>query len=268
MGLLKRMMGAPDAHVEALRLPEAEQTDLGLPQPRMPVYVIGDIHGRLDLFEDLLARIDLDIGSHEVGAPVLVCVGDYIDRGEDSKAVLMRMRALNVAQPARFICLMGNHERMMLEFLQQPDRRRARWLRHGGLQTLASFGLGGVTETSPLPALEAVADGLRAVMPDGLEAWMHRLPKMWKSGSLVCVHAAADPGTPLKEQSRHTLLWGHPEFFDRPRQDGLWVAHGHTAMPSPRFEQSRISLDTGAYVSGMLSAARVLPDGSVNFIWT
>ncbi|MEL7213479.1 MAG: metallophosphoesterase [Pseudomonadota bacterium] len=268
MGMLRRMMGRAEASMDVPGLPKVEAQDLGLPQPRIPVYVIGDIHGRLDLFEDLLGLIDLDIGRHEVGAPVLVCVGDYIDRGEDSKNMLMRMRALNEAQPTRFICLMGNHERMMLEFLHQPDRRRARWLRHGGLQTLASFGLGGVTETSPLPALEAAADALRAAMPEGLEMWMRRLPKMWKSGSLVCVHAAADPALPLKEQSRHTLLWGHPAFFDAPRSDGLWIAHGHTALPSPRFEQSRISLDTGAYVSGMLSAARVLPDGSVSFIWT
>ena len=95
--------------------------------------------------------------------------------------------------------------------------------------------------------------------------WLRRLPKIWKSGSLACVHAAADPALPLTEQSRHTLLWGHSDFFNVPRSDGLWVAHGHTALPSPRFEQSRISLDTGAYVSGMLSAARVLPDGTVDF---
>ena len=97
---------------------------------------------------------------------------------------------------------------------------------------------------------------------------LRRLPKIWKSGSLACVHAAADPALPLTEQSRHTLLWGHSDFFNVPRSDGLWVAHGHTALPSPRFEQSRISLDTGAYVSGMLSAARVLPDGTVTFLWT
>ena len=268
MGLLKRMFGADGAPVETVELPEALTPDLGLPQPKMPVYVIGDIHGRLDLFDDLLAKIDLDIGSHEVGGPVLICVGDYIDRGEDSAGVLARMRELNAAQPVSFVCLMGNHERMMLEFLHQPDRRRARWLKHGGLQTLASFGVGGVTETSSLPALEAAAEELRAAMPDGLEMWMRRLPKVWKSGSLACVHAAANPALPINEQSRHTLLWGHEDFFGTPRTDGLWIAHGHTAMPSPRFEQSRISLDTGAYVSGMLSAARVLPDGSVTFLWT
>ena len=268
MGLLKRMIGAESPQIEAINLPQVEPLDLGLPQPKMPVYIIGDIHGRLDLFDDLLSRIDFDIGSHEIGAPVLVCLGDYVDRGEDTKGVLQRIRALNDAQPMRFICLMGNHERMMLEFLHQPDRRRARWLKHGGLQTMASFGIGGVTETSPLPALEAAADALRAAMPEGLEMWLRRLPKIWKSGSLACVHAAADPALPLTEQSRHTLLWGHSDFFNVPRSDGLWVAHGHTALPSPRFEQSRISLDTGAYVSGMLSAARVLPDGTVTFLWT
>lgn len=268
MGLLNRMRGRAEAPVDVLELPQAPTQDLGLPRPKMPVYVIGDVHGRLDLFDDLLDRIDFDIGTHEIGAPMLVCVGDYIDRGENSKGVLERMRALNEAQPVRFVCLMGNHERMMLEFLHQPDRRRARWLKHGGLQTLASFGIGGVSETAPLPALESAAARLRAALPDGMEMWMRRLPKMWRSGSLICVHAAADPGAPIKQQSRHTLLWGHSDFFSMPRQDGLWVAHGHTALPSPRFEQSRISVDTGAYVSGMLSAARVMPDGTVNFIWT
>lgn len=268
MGLLRRMIGTPQDIVETRDRPKGQIPDLGLPQPKMPVYVVGDIHGRLDLFDEILARIDLDIGVNEVGGPVLVCLGDYIDRGEDSAGVLKRMYALNTAQPTRFICLMGNHERMMLEFLHQPDRRRARWLKHGGLQTLASFGVGGVTEASPLPALEAAAEDLRAAMPEGLEAWMRRLPKVWKSGTLVCVHAAADPNATIKDQSRHTLLWGHSDFFGTHRTDGLWIAHGHTALPSPRFEQSRISLDTGAYVSGMLSAARVLPEGTVTFLWT
>ena len=271
MGLLRRVFGNEAEVLPEVAMPmstEPVMVDLGRPQPKMPVYVIGDIHGRLDLFDEILAKIDLDIGTAEITAPVLVCVGDYIDRGEDSALVLERVKALNDAQPTQFVCLMGNHERMMLEFLHQPDRRRARWLKHGGLQTLASFGVGGVTHTSPLAALEEAANALRAAMPDGLEMWLRRLPKVWKSGSLVCVHAAANPALPIAEQSRHTLLWGHEDFFGMPRTDGIWVAHGHTALPNPRCEESRISLDTGAYTSGMLSSARVLPDGSVTFLWT
>lgn len=268
MGIIRRVFGKEVGNLAAVAMPEALKPDLGRPQPKTPVYVIGDIHGCLDLFEDLMEKIDRDIGESGISTPVLVCVGDFIDRGEDSATVLDRLRALNEAQPVRFVCLMGNHERMMLEFLHKPDRRRARWLKHGGLQTLASYGVGGVTDVSPLPALEAAAQELRAAMPEGLETWMRGLPKVWKSGSLVCVHAAANPALPIAEQSRHTLLWGHADFFAAPRADGMWIAHGHTALPAPRCEQSRISVDTGAYASGVLSAARVTPDGSVAFLGT
>ena len=96
--------------------------------------------------------------------------------------------------------------------------------------------------------------------------WIAARPLSWNSGNLWAVHAAADPHFPMDQQSARVLLWGHPEFDGTARADDAWIVHGHTEIPEARSVDHRINVDTGAWQSGRLSAAAVLPDGSVTFL--
>ena len=237
------------------------------PAPDAPLYIIGDIHGCADRLEAILDCINLHIKEFEVGGPKLAFVGDYIDRGDQAAEVLSRVMDLWRSAPENTICLLGNHEKMMLDFLDRPSEFGRRWLRNGGLQTIASFGLvGTISEAAPEAQLGDIAVRLSKALPVGLEQWLRSLPMHWKSGNVVVVHAAADPETPIANQSEDVLLWGMPAFLRRPRKDGFWVVHGHTVVKEPRAENSRISVDTGAVFGGKLTAAAIGLDGDVSFL--
>lgn len=235
----------------------AAPPDLSGLLPDRPLYAVGDIHGRADLVEPLLQRIDADVTEKGHTAPQLVFLGDYIDRGDGSAQVLERLWELARAVPDAVTCLMGNHERMMLDFLDDPAGRGARWLANGGLQTLASYGIGGLGANAPLEDLTEAGDALIAAMPPGLPDWLRALPLWHQSGNVVCVHAAMNPARPPEDQDGRALLWGHRDFPGPARADGLWVVHGHTMMREPVIEPGRICVDTGAYHSGRLTAAAI-----------
>lgn len=230
------------------------------PAPDATVLAIGDIHGR----DDLLARLLDRLAAGDPGAP-LVFLGDYVDRGEHSAEVLRRIAGLSAQWSGPLVSLMGNHERMMLDFLDTPTDSAGRWLRNGGLQTLASFGVGGITEQpTPEEARDAAAR-LRDAMGADLADWLARLPLHHASGNVHFVHAGADPDLPMGAQLPRTLLWGHPAFAARPRADGQFVVHGHTVVDSPEVIAGRIAVDTGAWFTGRLTAARIAP-GDIAFI--
>lgn len=220
--------------------------------PDAPMAVIGDVHGRADLLEKLLGQIGTD--------RALFCVGDYVDRGDRSADVL----ALLQERPD-ITCLRGNHEEMLLAFLEDPDSTGPRWLRYGGLQTLASFGIRGLSDTSRGADLIQARDRLRVAMGDAMIAWLGDMPLWHLSGNVAVTHAGADPHCPIDEQSAGRLLWGHPDFFKSARRDGVWVVHGHTIVDAASARSGRISVDTGAYATGRLTAALIGPDG-VEFI--
>lgn len=234
--------------------------------PEQDLFVIGDIHGRADLLERLLEQLDGQIPQE--GA--LIFVGDYVDRGEESALVLRRLQALSTpgATPFEVTCLMGNHERMMLDFLDNPARNGPRWNRYGGLQTMASFGLGYVSDTADENAWNDQRDQLREALGPDLEAWLKALGLSRTSGNVSVVHAGADPTLPIAAQSSQTLLWGHEDFDTTPRGDGQWVAHGHTIVDMPGERAGRIAVDTGAYATGRLTAALIGRNGTLNFTST
>jgi serine/threonine protein phosphatase 1 len=246
----------------------------GGPDPDRPLYLIGDIHGRADLLQQLFDMIDADQAARGHDHPLAVFVGDYVDRGPDSRSVLdtlMRLDASLAADPAaegEMLCLMGNHERMMLDFLDDPLEAGPRWLAHGGVQTLDSFGIGGVPEEAGDEVLRLARDALAEALSDGVEDWLRGLPLIAQCGNVAIVHAAADPGRAIDDQLAHTLLWGHPAFLEQRRADGLWVAHGHTIVPRPAAARGRIALDTGAWSSGRLTAAILAPGEPVRFLST
>ncbi|SIO16864.1 metallophosphoesterase [Vannielia litorea] len=230
--------------------------DGGLPEPSEAFVAVGDVHGR----DDLLARL-LDRLNREAPGLPLVFVGDYVDRGDQSAQVLRRLKALDAE--GRAVCLRGNHEEMMLSF---AEGRYPRWLAHGGLQTLASFGLGaGVTENGGR-GLEAAMVELRATLEgEGLLPWLSAMPRFWTSGNAAVTHAGADPARALEAQSR-SLTNGHPDFFSTPRSDGLWIVHGHYVRDEPEVAPGRIAIDTGAFATGRLTAVVMSPGEPPKFI--
>lgn len=230
-------------------------------EPETPFFAVGDLHGCDTLFQQLLGR--LDAMAHPTAR--LVCLGDYVDRGDNTRMVLRRLHALSRSAGALMVCLMGNHERMMLDAMDNPALDGPRWLRHGGLQTLASYRIQPPGSDSPESEWLEMRDSLRAQMGEEIEIWLRNLPLSWQSGNVVAVHAGADPTRAIADQRDSTLLWGHPDFARVARTDGLWVVHGHTIVDEPAWRKGRISVDTGAYATGRLTAA-LIETQSVEFI--
>lgn len=238
------------------------------PTPNELVYVVGDIHGSIDKLEALLGQIDADIQDSPGGTGKVVFVGDYIDRGDASADVLRFMADVTTAYPEQLVGLMGNHERMLLDFLSDPTGSAKRWIRYGGLQTLASFGVGAGLTTDSRNAgdlLDAAGDLMEAMGPELVE-WITNLPLTWSSGSLWVVHAGADPKVSMEAQQPKTLLWGSEAFLKQERTDGKWVAFGHQPFDTPFAEAGKIAVDTGAVYGGAMTAARIDTTGKISFI--
>ncbi|MBB4120942.1 metallophosphoesterase family protein [Martelella radicis] len=230
----------------------------GMPKPEEAFVAIGDIHGCADNLDRLWEKIDAMVP----GMPV-VHVGDYVDRGEHSAQVL-KMLFDRQRERGDIACLMGNHEEMFLEFLDKPEKSGERWLRYGGLQTVASFGPAGDAygRKDIFSLRDAVIESLGQEQLD----WLRGLPLVWSSGNMSVVHAGADPRMPLDEQPERNLTWGHQDFGHLPRRDGLWIVHGHTIVQVPQMANGVISIDTGAYATDRLTAAIIRPEREVEFI--
>lgn len=233
-----------------------------VPRPDHPLVVVGDVHGRADLLKKLIEML----AAEQVTQQTLVFVGDYIDRGETSAEVLGLLQALQDGiWPGEVICLRGNHEAMMLEFLDQPEEAGAFWLKNGGAHTLASYGIH-PPDMSPGPLLDA-RDALCDALGPRAQSWLRSLPLSHRSGNVFIAHAGADPHAPLDQQDATHLIWGHREFATTPRHDGNWVAHGHTIQDEASAENGRIAVDTGAYATHRLTAA-LISGGTCHFIAT
>lgn len=221
------------------------------------VYAIGDVHGSADLLETLLDRIEAECRTDAVGA-TLVMMGDYIDRGDASRRVLEMLPTLGQRTGLDPVLLRGNHEELLLDFLDGEDED-GRWLRFGGLQTLLSYGisgpaaLGGALQGS---GYETLRQELAGALGRHVEL-LRELESSYQTGNVFFAHAGADPSRPLDLQSHSALVWGAPGFRDRPRSDGNWVVYGHYIVEDPMVENGRIGIDTGAYFSQRLTAVRL-----------
>ncbi len=208
-------------------------------------YAIGDVHGRLDLLLEAMASIhDHGAGEHSR----IVMLGDYVDRGPESRGVVEYLMAHAPAQ--RIVCLKGNHEAMMVEAIRGGDlNRMSAWMFHGGEETMRSYGWSG----------RHAASGV--LIPPAHLDWMADLPLMVRDDERVYVHAGIDPAAPLDEQSATTCLWIRERFL-RSNLERLshHVVHGH----SPKWREKlqiadverlphRTNLDTGAYLTGVLA---------------
>ncbi|MCH2168786.1 MAG: metallophosphoesterase [Oceanicola sp.] len=231
------------------------------PQPDGPIWAIGDIHGCDDQFDGLLRAIEQAGG----GSEPLVLLGDYADRGPSSAAVFTRIRALSESTVRPVTCLMGNHDRMLLDFLEEPVGAGPRFLAHGGQETLLSFGVLPASDGTAEERLNRQAEAFAARIGD-LADWLRARPLWHRSGDCLFVHAQTDLSLPIEAQPESTLIWARPPKRIRPRPDGNWVIHGHTVTRTPRIEGRHIAIDTGAYRGGPLTAVRLIADQAPHFV--
>lgn len=234
-------------------------------QADRPLYAVGDVHGRADLLVSLIDQIMQDVANRDASGirPELVFVGDLVDRGQDSRSVIEFLVAIQDWTEIETTFLVGNHEIMLLQFLHDPVAGR-RWLRFGGYETLQSYGLGRIGDIGDEAELHRIAAELNRAMGPHL-AFIENLRPWHANGNLLITHAGADPALAPSEQTIDALVWGVPSFHQQVRTDGLWVVHGHTIVEKPCARDGRISIDTGAYRTGTLTALRVI-GGDVSFL--
>lgn len=219
------------------------------------VYAIGDIHGRLDLLDRLLAMIADDAAPRRADRISVVFLGDIIDRGPWSRQVVERLMggppASGPLAGAQWVCLRGNHEDALVRFITQAATDPG-WRDHGGIETVESYG-GEITASirHDLAALQLLMSRL---LPPSHLRFLSRLPVRHDIGDYVFVHAGVRPGVALDEQAPHDMMWIRRDFLDDSRPHGRIVVHGHTPRPTPDIRANRIGIDTRAYDSGILTA--------------
>jgi serine/threonine protein phosphatase 1 len=227
----------------------------GRPQkrPRLPqgvrVYAIGDVHGRADLLDRLLSRIDAHVATHPVPRPIVLFVGDYIDRGPSSREVLDLL--INAAEGRETVFLRGNHDVFIANFIANPTVLRD-WAKIGGLETLMSYGLQPSINADETTQKE-LAKALETALPSAHRNFLNKLDASFPLGGYFFVHAGVRPGVPLAKQSTEDMLWIRDEFLLHEEDFGKIIVHGHTPVRELDIRPNRINIDTGAYVTGRLT---------------
>ncbi|MEO1549496.1 MAG: metallophosphoesterase family protein, partial [Pseudomonadota bacterium] len=217
------------------------------------VYAIGDIHGCLAELDDMIARIDADLAAIPHPDARLVFVGDYVDRGPDSRGVIERLMALQ-AGPRNVTLLKGNHDERFATYLRDPQARttsKYHWLSDpiGGGKTLASYGVTGATPSDPVATHGAAC----AQVPAAHVAFLDALKLSHRIGDYLFVHAGIRPGVPLDAQDPQDLIWIREPFLSDPRDHGPVVVFGHSFMPQITHRGNWIGIDTGCVFEGVLS---------------
>jgi serine/threonine protein phosphatase 1 len=218
----------------------------------MRYYAIGDIHGQLAMLEAAHARIARD--REETGDPAapVVHLGDLVDRGPDSRGVIDFLIE-GIAGGAPWIVLRGNHDAMLLDFLNGAGDSAETYLgpRVGGTETVASYGV----RTGTFRSRRAIVEDAKASLPDCHRRFLSRLPTLHAAPGLLFVHAGIRPGVPITLQVPADLLWIRGDFLESSRNHGALVVHGHTPVEMPEHRGNRVNLDTGAGFGRRLTAA-------------
>lgn len=231
--------------------------------PEWPVYAIGDIHGRNDLLDRLLNRISAHNGDRFAE---LVFLGDYVDRGPDSRAVIETLVSKPAHSSLRWTFLKGNHEATLLDFLKDPSVGPA-WFQYGGGETLMSYGVRPPLLKGDDAAWAEASEAFAAALPDTHAGFLRTLEPSVARGGYMFVHAGVDPARPLDAQDEKDLLWIREAFLEDSRRLERVVVHGHTPEPAPHRDARRIGVDTGAYQTGILTAAAI-DNAGVEFLST
>jgi len=226
---------------------------MGSRQPRLPagtrIYAIGDVHGYSDLLARIFEKIDADLRQRPIDRPLLVTLGDYIDRGPDSRGTIDLLLARRNVQET--VCLRGNHEALILDFAKDASVMRL-GERYGALDTLRSYGLACAPDMTARE-LQDLCDAWQTALPQAHASFFAQTPLSFTCGDYFFTHAGVKPGVPLKKQVERDLIWIREEFLQSDKWFGKLVVHGHTPVPEPDFRRNRVNIDTGAYSTGRLT---------------
>lgn len=215
------------------------------------LYAVGDIHGRADLLETLLQQIAADGARHPEAAKRLIYLGDYVDRGPASSAVIDMV--LNDGPPGfEVVPLMGNHEEMMLRFQEDLAVGRT-WMMNGGDATLRSYGIEPPSMFAGTALFRHAQQQFAERLPAGHKTFLETLAVSHTEGDYLFVHAGVRPGVALDKQRTEDLLWIRDEFLSSNAEFGRIVVHGHSISPTPELRRNRIGIDTGAFMSDRLT---------------
>jgi serine/threonine protein phosphatase 1 len=232
-------------------------------KPRVPngmrIYAIGDVHGRVDLLNAVFERIDATLKAHPIEQSVQVFLGDYIDRGPNSREVIDALIARK--KEHALVCLKGNHENYPVQFLSDPSVL-AEWIQFGGIQTLLSYGVKPSNRDAPRSP-EDVAQSFREALPASHRRFLEGLGLSFTCGDFFFTHAGVRPGVPLGQQHERDLLWIREDFLLHEEDFGKIVVHGHTPAKEPDVRPNRINIDTGAYATGRLTCLVLQADRRV-----
>jgi serine/threonine protein phosphatase 1 len=256
MGLFGSLFGSRQRPVQAF------ENHLSVPSWPAAIYAIGDVHGCLDQLLELERRISMDQQA-PAGDKLIVMLGDYVDRGPASAAVLDHL--LRPA-PSGFgrVLLAGNHEEMMLNAITGAGDEA--WLEFGGLETLRSYGADVELFRACAPRVRQRM--LQSIVPQEHVAFLTSLAVLLQVEQTVFVHAGIRRGVPLDQQERSDLMWIRRDFLDAEPVDDLLVVHGHTPAVEPELVAGRIGIDTGAFATGKLTAVRLTPGQAPVFFTT
>lgn len=238
------------------------ETDSIIHAPELPtgaaVYAIGDVHGRADLLKALLDVIEEDCKA-STDRPHLVFLGDYIDRGFQSRDVISTLIELGRDDAYETTFLKGNHEQAMLRFLQDhkigPD-----WAAFGGRETLISYGISPPKSVNVEDEWEPIQKELVQSIPQQHVDFLEQLTVSHRIGPYGFVHAGVKPGVPYEQQSDEDRMWIRDEFLNAKDKEDLFIVHGHTPVNAPYSDHRRVNVDTGAYFTGRLTAVKIMGD--------
>ncbi|MEJ2409957.1 MAG: metallophosphoesterase [Novosphingobium sp.] len=213
------------------------------------VYAIGDIHGRSDLFEDLIRIIEDDDAARGPASTRIILLGDLVDRGPDSAGVVARAQAWARTRPIEFI--QGNHEEMLLAGRTKTEALRS-FLRFGGRETILSYGVS--PEAISAADFEELQALMNAAIPQDDVDFLKTFQKMIRVGDYLFVHAGINPKTSIDEQNGRDCRWIREPFLSHKGDYGACVIHGHTITEEPVVCANRVGIDTGAFIHGTLTA--------------
>lgn len=235
---VKKLFGKKKRKANPPRVPEGER-----------YYVIGDIHGRLDLFEELIKAIEADDKRLGKAKTKIVLLGDLVDRGAESAGVIARARKWQKKRKVRILA--GNHEEMFLQSFDDKEVLR-HFVKHGGRETILSYGIPR-KEYNAL-SISELHEKLPDLVPQKDRDFMASFEEKLIAGDYLFVHAGIDPRRPIEEQKRKDMLWIRGRFLQYDGPLPKVVVHGHTIFDEVMDCGSRIGIDTGAFRTGVLTA--------------
>jgi serine/threonine protein phosphatase 1 len=225
--------------------------------PGQRIYAIGDIHGCADRLAAMHEAIADDLATRPTESPILVHLGDYVDRGPDSASVIARLVTGQPVAGVATVNLMGNHERTMMNALSGDKPAATDWLAMGGRAALESWGIDATSSRKHWPSS----------VPEEHIAFLRSLQYCHRVGPYLFVHAGIRPGVRLEKQTQDDMITIRQVFLSSEKDFGVVVVHGHTPKPEPVLRRNRIGIDTRVFLSGKLTCA-ILEEDRLGFIQT